>query len=202
MKRVFFIRHAESAANAGFKTGSDKLIPLSPLGHDQAHRLAETFTITPELIVVSAYLRTQETAHPYIQKHKKDPEVWSVHEFSYLNGLAFQNTTASERYSDVQKYWDTADIHHNAGDGAESFYDLVNRAKTIRDQLINRPEKIIVIFSHGHFMRLFSFIDSMLREGKNLSENDLREYMLEHAAFLRSGGRFRIENTEVREFEF
>jgi probable phosphoglycerate mutase len=202
MKRVFFIRHAESAANAGLKTGSDELIPLSLLGQSQAQKLAEIFTVTPELVIVSPYLRTQETARPYTQKHQKEPEVWGVHEFSYLNGVAFQNTTASERYSDVQKYWDAADIYHNAGDGAESFHEFVNRATAIRNQLISRSENIIVIFSHGHFMRLFSFIDSMIREGKNPSATELQEYMLEHSAFLRAGGKFRIENTEIREFEF
>lgn len=202
MKRVFFIRHAESAANAGLKTQLDGSIPLSALGHEQSKKLAETFLTVPELVITSAFLRTQQTAEHYIKRHSLQPEVWDVHEFSYLNPQVFQNTTTFERRESVEKYWKDGDIYHNSGDGAESFYDFANRVIEMRKKLTERKESTIVIFSHGYFITLFAFIDQIMNAGKTPTEKDFQEYMLEHSAFLQSGGRFKIENTSVHEFEY
>jgi len=61
-----FVRHGATAANtAGLRCGGDLDPPMTPLGHEQAKRVAELVAqLEPpvELIVTSDLLRTRETA--------------------------------------------------------------------------------------------------------------------------------------------
>ena len=62
MKEVWFIRHGESSANAGLPTTDPGTIPLISKGVLQAKALAKTIGKRPDLIVMTPYLRTQQTA--------------------------------------------------------------------------------------------------------------------------------------------
>jgi len=53
--RVSFIRHAESAANAGVATSDPGTISLTQLGHEQALAVSRYFGTTPDLIVCSPF---------------------------------------------------------------------------------------------------------------------------------------------------
>jgi broad specificity phosphatase PhoE len=64
MKEIWLIRHAESAANAGAVTSSPETIPLTEKGLQQARRVAAWFDKQPDIIAVSRYMRTQQTATP------------------------------------------------------------------------------------------------------------------------------------------
>lgn len=68
MKKMPFVRHAESGANAGGATLNNDLIPLSPRGHQQAQFIAERLPSYPRLILQSSFLRTQETAAPFCRR--------------------------------------------------------------------------------------------------------------------------------------
>jgi len=67
-RRRWLIRHGESAANAGAVTTDPATIPLTEAGRDQARSIATTITRKPDLIVVSFYLRTQQTAEPSMRR--------------------------------------------------------------------------------------------------------------------------------------
>ena len=89
MKKIYLIRHAQSESNAGQAVRPNHAINLTDVGKTQAQALAEWLTdhISEPVteIFVSQYLRTQQTAQPYIQRTNRLAIVndeW--HEFSFL----------------------------------------------------------------------------------------------------------------------
>lgn len=86
MVTVRFIRHAESAANAGAATSDPASIPLTPRGHDQARTVSNSFGAAPDLIVCSPFLRVQQTAAAPTCAHftAAPVESWAVQECTYL----------------------------------------------------------------------------------------------------------------------
>ena len=103
---IFLIRHAESEANINGKTLSHASIALSENGHIQAQNLCSTL---PKIdhVMVSKYLRTQQTAAPILEKYKLDFEVDEhLHEFSYLSERKCVNTNLNDRKAWVDAYWE------------------------------------------------------------------------------------------------
>jgi broad specificity phosphatase PhoE len=105
MLTVRFIRHGESAANAGNASSDPALIPLTDHGLAQARSVAESFKVAPDLIVMSAFERAQDTALPTSQRFPERPvEIWLVEEFTYLSPAKCANTTAADRKPWVESY--------------------------------------------------------------------------------------------------
>lgn len=153
MLTVTFIRHGESAANAGNASSDPALIPLTDLGRAQARAVAESFEQAPSLIVTSPFERAMDTAQPTIQKFPGCPvEIWSVEEFTYLSPARCADTTAAERKPWVEAYWNSADPDFIDGLGTESFSSLIQRA---RDSLrrLNGMSGQVAIFGHGQFIQ-------------------------------------------------
>ncbi len=149
--QVLLIRHGESEANAGLPTPSPASIRLTAKGHEQAAALAACLTDRPDLIVTSPYLRTQETAAPFIRRHETTPvEVWPVHEFTYLDILRHAGTTENARSAAVAEYWDRSDPLWNDGGGAESFADFIGRIDAALLRLRERVGQTAVVFTHGY----------------------------------------------------
>ncbi len=87
-----------SASNAGAVTNALDSIPLTVKGHKQALELSERIQLKPELIIVTPYLRTQQTARPTIQKFPEVLlEVWPLHEFDYLSSDQCVGTNLEQR---------------------------------------------------------------------------------------------------------
>lgn len=150
-----FIRHGESAANAGEATSDPAAVPLTSLGWEQAQALPHSFADPPDLIVSSPFLRARETAAPTARRFPSVPlEVWPVQEFTYLAPSRCVNTTGDRRKPWTDAYWQAADPHKVDGPGAESFADLVARARAASDRITSLPYKSVALFSHGLFMRV------------------------------------------------
>jgi 2,3-bisphosphoglycerate-dependent phosphoglycerate mutase len=151
--RFLLIRHGESEANAGLPTPSPSAICLTEKGQGQAAALAERLEIVPALIIVSPYLRTRQTAEPFMQKHPGTPvEVWPVHEFTYLDIGRHANTTETERSQFVEAYWNRNDPQGNEGGGAESFAEFIRRVDTMVARLRGQESGPVVVFTHGYFI--------------------------------------------------
>ena len=155
---IFLIRHAESEANINGKTLSHASIALSENGHIQAQNLCSTL---PKIdhVMVSKYLRTQQTAAPILGKYKLDFEVNEhLHEFSYLSEQKCANTNLNDRKAWVNAYWERMDYQHRDADDAESFEDLYLRVQAFQEKLkILTPhyvKKNLAVFSHGQFLQL------------------------------------------------
>jgi broad specificity phosphatase PhoE len=154
MPTIQLIRHAESEGNAGLPTNDPASIPLTDKGHEQAAELAATFKVAPDLIVVSPFIRTQQTAAPLIACFPSVAvEEWAVHEFTYLNPTKYIGTTESERGTFAHSYWRRCDPHWNDGGGAESFADLMARIDALEIRLRQHVGAEVIIFSHGYFIK-------------------------------------------------
>lgn len=162
-QRVWLVRHAESAANAGLVTTNPTDTPITELGREQARRFAHRTCILsprPALIVTSPYLRTKQTAEPFQAAFPDVPrEEWPVQEFTYLNIEKNANKTFAQREPDKGAYWDRNDPEYVDGEGAESFIGCFERVFDMFCRLPKAPSPV-VIFTHGHFMRfvLWTFL--------------------------------------------
>jgi len=159
-KQAIFIRHGQSRQNVGDWNGGFAEIPLTAVGEEQARALAETWDFTPSLIVVSPYLRTQQTAAPTIARFPDVPvETWEIHEFTFWDRAHWGDVMPDESFEDVARFWRVADPeyrHKGSADtaGAESFGDLLRRTEVALERLsameFNAP---VLLFTHGHFMQ-------------------------------------------------
>ncbi|MFI8376158.1 histidine phosphatase family protein [Pseudomonas helleri] len=152
MLTVHFVRHGESAANAGNATSDPALIPLTDRVWEQAQAVAESFDQAPSLIVTSPFERAADTAKPTIQRFPGVPvEVWPVEEFTYLSPSRCANTTAADRKPWVDSYWLSADPEFTDGPGTESFAGLIQRARECLCRL-HGMTGMAVVFGHGQFI--------------------------------------------------
>lgn len=153
--RAIFIRHGQSTGNAGIPTHDLSLLELTELGWQQARELAANWTETPDLIVTSPYLRTQQTAAPTVERFRDVAvEVWPIQEFTYLEPSRWNGTLSSERLPSIERYWAGADPDYVDGDGAESFAELRRRAEGALERLAGMAEDALVyVFSHGQFIQ-------------------------------------------------
>ena len=153
--KLTLIRHAESEANAGYATSDPADICLTELGKRQAIELAQQFNEPPDLILVTSYKRTQQTAQPLIEKFPLTPvEVWPLHEFTFLSPASCKNTTVQDRLPMVQQYWERCDPFFVHGEGAESFEQFSKRVAESMKVLTRLNKGDVLAFTHGQVMRL------------------------------------------------
>ncbi|RPJ57416.1 MAG: histidine phosphatase family protein [Dehalococcoidia bacterium] len=175
MPVVWFIRHAESQANAGQRTSDPAQIELTPDGEEQARHIASAFTQAPALIVTSPYVRTKQTA--LFTQQRFSPvkrEEWPIQEFTYLAPARCVNMTASERRPLAAAYWQRNDPAYVDGIGAESFAGLMHRVEELLNRLWARSEEQIAIFSHGQFIR--AVIWRLWRDRIQVSGDTMKEF--------------------------
>lgn len=178
-KKIWFIRHAESVANADENlklkdfSGSDMLI--SEKGLLQAEELINLFTDAPDLVVTSPYVRTKMTAKHVIEKFSQAThEEWQIHEFTYLANKRCFNTSFAERDIWRNRYWQKSDPLYNDGEGAESFVDFMGRVEKALKDLEKRKEKFIVLFSHGYTIAAVKYI--LEKKPKNITSEVMRDF--------------------------
>jgi 2,3-bisphosphoglycerate-dependent phosphoglycerate mutase len=163
---TWFIRHAESEANAGLSTIDPIHVALTPNGQEQAEKIAQFFPYPPSLIIASAYIRTQQTAYPLCTRFPWVPkEVWPVHEFTFLALDSDRKTTAQDRRPLVEAYWQDSNPYYIDGEGAESFDHFIKRVRGMLNRLMYREEEFIAVFSHEQFIRAvvwLSLVDSLI----------------------------------------
>lgn len=158
MLTVKFVRHGESAANAGNVSSDPALIPLTDRGWVQAQDVADSFEVAPDLIVTSPFERAQDTALPTIKRFPGVPvEVWPVEEFTYLSPARCANTTAAVRKPWVNSYWLSADPEGVDGAGTESFASLINRARESLRRLRGMTG-MAAVFGHGQFIQAVQWL--------------------------------------------
>ena len=154
--RITFLRHAESAANAGLKTASNAEGPLSDKGYAQAAAFAERMAKPPDLLLVSPFRRTLETAAPIRERFPGLPcEIRDgLHEFVYLSPARFNGTDASQRAPAIADYWAAMDPRRCDGPDAESFAEFMGRVRGELDYLGALRDAEILVVSHGQFIHL------------------------------------------------
>ena len=141
-------------ANIGPWDGPFAEIPLSPTGESQANALANSWTWTPDRIIISPYTRTRQTAAPTLARFPGVPvEYWDIHEFTYWDPAHWNGSTPQEMGEDVQRYWRVGDAHFRQGN-AETFAEMLARVELTLTRLQQFPAgQHILLFTHGHFIQ-------------------------------------------------
>lgn len=117
------------------------------------------------MIIVTPYLRTQQTAKPTIQKFPEVPlEVWPLHKFDYLSPDQCVGTNLEQRKPMVQDFWSRCEPNYVQGNGAESFFAFKNRIFDAFDRFQQTDANFIVAFVHGQVMRaIFQYVKTQNR---------------------------------------
>lgn len=163
-KLVWLIRHSQSQSNAGLPTIATQDNALTAAGQAQAQRIAQQFHSNqpPDLIVVSPYKRSRQTAQPTCNRFPHVPcEEWAVQEFTYLAADRTQNTTRHQRQPWTMAYWDRWEPAFVDGSGAESFIQLIERVWQLYENLHSTSAAFVVIFTHGLFMQAVLWVGLM-----------------------------------------
>ena len=150
---VTFIRHAQSASNAGLVTHDFSQIELTPEGLRQASELADSWKETPSLIITSSFLRAVQTAQPTMNRFSNVPvDQWPVQEFTNLEPAIWNGTRPSDRIEAVDEYWRRQDPGFLDGPSTESFSSFLRRVEAAMIRLANLPHDRVLVFTHGYFM--------------------------------------------------
>lgn len=158
MKTIFLIRHAASFANAGMHwSDGPTSIPLTAEGRETARAFAATWSVRPDIIVVSRYARSVQTALPLAQKFALPLITQNVQEFTYWNFKYLQPESANEnRRLQVDAFWARLDpLEKKGGSNAESFVEFIERCMAFRRWAERAEYENCVVFSHGFFMHTF-----------------------------------------------
>jgi broad specificity phosphatase PhoE len=152
---AILIRHGQSAANVGLWRGDFAEIPLTELGWEQARSLAARWDFVPSKIVMSPFLRARQTAEPTIAQFPEVPvETWPIHEFTYWDMANWSGSMPEVEQEEVARFWRMADPTYSHGGTAESFGELLGRARETLFRLqrmdVDGP---VLLFTHGHFMQ-------------------------------------------------
>ncbi len=154
MTTIYFVRHGESTANVGGVTMPHADIPLSDLGRHQAKNLAEQFAVQPSCILVSKYLRTQQTAQPLSEKTQQAINVHPLlHEFSALGHSLIEGMTGVQRRPIAHAYWEASDPFMRMGDEAETFMEFNGRVNAYILDFPNLSDQTVV-FGYGIWFAL------------------------------------------------
>ncbi|WP_274572416.1 histidine phosphatase family protein [Neisseria leonii] len=160
MKKIYLIRHAQSAANAG--KDSDTVsranadIPITGLGREQAVQLSAWLiehVDNVQEIFVSPYLRTRQTAEPYVQAMHMQPTVLpDLHEFNYLSFAHICGKTFQDVKMQSERYWARNDVDFRDGADCDSFASFFNQIGHIRRCFAAKGDGVYVVFGHGFWI--------------------------------------------------
>ena len=158
MKRFVLIRHGQSEDNAGISSSGQGKTRLTDKGKQQAKVTGEHWREAPDLIVISPYIRTEQTAAPTIRRYPDVPvETWPIEEFRQLSAARYEGVNSQERWAHYDAHWAKKDPDFKDGDGigAESIREFTKRLDQLEKDLVNTDFNLAYIFCHGMFLRAF-----------------------------------------------
>lgn len=153
MKQIYLIRHAQSESNAGLAIRPNAEIEITRQGKQQAKDVADWLfneRIQPVQVFVSEYVRTQQTAEPYLQCIEQRAQVLEdLFEFNYLDFQRIAQFNREELWQEAEQYWYKNDIHYQDGNETDSFASFVQRVKNVRQFFDALDDGVYVVFTHG-----------------------------------------------------
>ena len=156
LKHVYIVRHGETLGNkAGVR--EDHTAVLSQEGRAQAKLLAQRFTDIPvDVILSSPYIRARQTAG-YIARATGLPLEAAESAFERdlpetVLGRHRRDPETLRAMAQFEYSW----INESRLDEGETFAEMLDRAKQLTQQIEERPERNIVVVSHGFFGKFFT----------------------------------------------
>jgi broad specificity phosphatase PhoE len=172
---IQLVRHGESQANAGWAAEDARSPALTERGVAQARRVAQALSPKPGLIVQSDTVRSEQTADQIAAHHPNAQRVeWPIHEFTPLGHDAYQGTTVAQRGKESRSYWASSEPWALAGPGAESFGQLIERARSTLERLKQKPTENVVLVSHRKFITALVWIS--LTNDSRVSRRRMQRY--------------------------
>jgi probable phosphoglycerate mutase len=179
MRTIWLIRHGESGSNAGAITDHPTTVRLTEAGVRQAEQIAASFNTAPDLIVVTPYQRTVETAAATRRRFPHAPVAeWPIHEFTFMPPARYRGTTIADRRPGVLAFWERCEAHHCEGEGAESFDSFMQRVRKFLARLRATRENFIAVFAHGYVIK--AVLWENLYHGDRNSEGFMRGFRALH----------------------
>ena len=173
-KTVYFVRHGESADNISpvFQSPDS---PLSDRGRKQAEMIAaRARTIAFEAFITSPYRRAAETAEAIAKATGKRPEESALFvermKPARVNGSPHTDEEAARLWREWNETLYTPGVR--VADG-ENFDDIMARAEKAMAFLEERPERSVLVVTHGYFLRALT---ARILLGDLLSGEALRRF--------------------------
>lgn len=153
MKKIYLIRHAQSESNAGQTVRPNHQINITDVGKTQAQELADWLSanVTEPVteIFVSQYLRTHQTAQPYLQSTKRTAIVIDeLHEFNFLDFDTIKDLSFDDIRVIADEFWQQHSAHR-ASELTDSFEHFVARVQKVRAYFDALPDGTYLVFTHG-----------------------------------------------------
>jgi len=155
MKNIFVIRHGETDLNRnGIVQGSGVDTHLNEFGRQQAQAFFKRYEHHPfEVVLTSALRRTHQTVEGFLEKGLPWEQWPEINEISWGHHEGKTSTPEMHKeYASMTQHWNTGNYHARIG-GGESAQELADRVDVFVQHLKNRPEKEILVCSHGRAMR-------------------------------------------------
>lgn len=155
MKSIYILRHGETDLNRnGIVQGSGVDTHLNELGQQQSQAFYQRYADLPfEVVLTSALRRTHQTVKGFIESGIPWEQWAEINEISWGVHEGQQSTPQMhEEYTTLVRHW-KAENYDARIDGGESAQELAKRMHHFVEQLKNRPEKQILVCSHGRAMR-------------------------------------------------
>ncbi|CAI7606232.1 unnamed protein product [Penicillium manginii] len=189
---VHCVRHAQGVHNLSHANHNLPDPELTPLGEEQARELGAKFHSLEniELIVSSPLRRTIQTALLAFASQVRDgglqvvawPDVQEASDLvcdtgSDLRDIEQQFNQSPVDFSLVAPGW-----HIKQGKWAPIAERLLERAQLAREWLMQRPEKEIVVVSHGCFLHLLTddWVNAINSHATDWTNAEVRSYHFEH----------------------
>lgn len=157
-KIIYFVRHGETELNArNIRQGADG--PLSAKGVEQvkqtAVRLPKKKNEAPEVIIASPFQRTKETAAILAETYKMPVEYSDLlverKNPTEIIGHSGKEETVQQIVDRIDKSYHDDSLRFS---DEENFVDLRNRADALLHYIVNRPEKRLLMVTHGIFLKM------------------------------------------------
>ena len=156
MKTIYFVRHGESEANIGASVFQGEESPLTERGREQARFIAKRCTKLPiEVIIASPAVRARDTARYISEATGKPVETDATFTERILPPELIGVSRKDSKGEKVLKEWEHSFFEAGTRVGfGENFELLKMRAQKGLETLAARPEKNILVVTHGFFLRM------------------------------------------------
>lgn len=155
MPTLFFVRHAESEANAKLEYAGHLAIPLTARGRAEAEHTSFNFCKNHSVtkIICSPLLRAQQTAAYFANKLNLPIELSPLIEEQDMGIFTGKAYAVAEKHPsfqhDVGKRWDWAP------ENGESYKQVAARACQFLSEVEKLPkQENVLVVTHGVFLRL------------------------------------------------
>ena len=154
MKKIYLVRHGQSTSNAGGDAQPNADIELTDLGYEQAQAvsewLVESLGDMVNTIKVSKFIRTQQTAQPYLNCMNRTATIMdTLFEFDYVSFAETEGTSLDFRVDEANDFWLDNTPEQTHGDDSESYQHFYDRVAQALKDFNTLPAGNHIMFTHG-----------------------------------------------------